>query len=142
MTNDSTIEIPLAGGGDERIAASRLTYIRRILDSEAEREPEGASAAFFGNISLVSSTSATDLADAFARHISLVVLSARDSSLVYVNGASVQDVDDVPSTLPGAVSWLVFGSLAGAPRLAVRQNRDQLRNAWTAAGLDPNDSGI
>lgn len=142
MSDTPKIHVMLAGGGDDTVPAKALSYIRRSIDAEAREEPEASSTVVLGRLRLVSRTSASDLAAQFAEHIEVIPLSAPDNTLLHLYGRAVVDVDDAPSTMPGSNSWLVFGIGPSAPRIGVRQTREQLRTAWTEAGLDPAASGI
>lgn len=142
MDDNARVVIELADGGDEVVSARNLYYIRRALDFETWEEPNGSSTAVLGSVKITSKHSANDLAEIFRDYITIVELSAPDNSVLYVQGLAVQDVDNTPSTMPGSNSWLVFGPGPRAARLGVRQTREQLRQIWIDAGLDPNASRI
>lgn len=137
------VKLELAGGGDETVPAKSVIYVRRVGDRLVQFNPEAAALVVLGGgLSLPVKTSPADTAALFDAHVPMIPLSAPDNSIVYVHGAAVQDVDEAPSTLPGAQSWLVFGIGPKAPRLGVRQTRKELKKLWKEKGLDPSESGI
>ena len=137
------IKILLSGGGDEQVAAKRLLYLRDPTGSELDEDPMAMCVVRLAGVALTSLTPRDVLAAKFAARTEIVRVTAPNGARICVRGAAVVDVDDPPSTsAPGANAWLVFGVGPRAPRLAVRETRDMLRETWLDAGLDPAESGV
>jgi hypothetical protein len=133
------IQIELAHGGDERVAPKSLLYIRQPTPREAENEPGTLGVLRLRGVQFLTSDSFTDLAEEFRAHIPLAALTTPSGHPIWVNLGSVVDWDPSPTSAhPDAKSWLVFGTGPRAPRLAVRETREELTQTWAA--LDQDDS--
>lgn len=131
------IHVTLASGGDERVSAGSLLFLRGPTERESEENPGALSLLRLGSASLFTVHPVSELADEFGRHVPLAALTLHAGRPIAVNMTAVVDYDRTPSTVhPDTPSWLVFGEKPNSPRVAVREEATKLRPLWTDAGLD------
>jgi hypothetical protein len=129
------VQIQMPNGGDELVDPGRVLTVREALAHEKDKSPEVQTAIWVGGSYIFPGESLASLRQKLSE-AKFADLTAPNGSLILVAMPQVTDRDDPTGTdHENTRSVLRFGPGADAPRLRVREPRDQLRQIWTAAGL-------
>lgn len=137
-----TVRVKMPGGGDERIEPDSVLVIRDATDIERHEAPQASTCIWGGGFRIFPAESLVELVNKFSM-ITLARLTSPGGMSMLINAKEVSDRDDSSAIVDHAntKSVLIFGPGPTAPRIRVREAKDDLIVVWNKLGLptDPFD---